>query len=59
MYEYLLKKIRIKKYSKNQLNSKIIAIWEEISDDQIKKYCTSIYDRIGEWIDNYGKITSY
>ena len=49
----------IKKYSKNQLNSKIIAIWEEISDDQIKKYCASIYDRIGEWIDNYGKITSY
>ena len=52
-------KLRSKKYSKNQLNSKIIAIWEEISDDQIKKYCTSIYDRIGEWIDNYGKITSY
>ena len=59
VWAFMKAKLGLKKYSKNQLNSKIIAIWEEISDDQIKKYCTSIYDRIGEWIDNYSKITSY
>ena len=48
MYGHLLKKVRIKNIKKNQLNSNIIAILEEISDDQIKKYCTSIYDRIGD-----------
>ena len=51
--------IKAKLEFKKQLNSKIIAIWEEVSDDQIKKYCTSIYDRVGEWIDNYDKITFY
>ena len=51
--------IKAKFVSKNKLNSKIIAIWEEVSDDQIKKYWISIYDKIGEWIDNYGKMTSY
>ena len=56
---FIKAKLGSRKYSSNQLNSKIITIWEEISDDQIKKYCTFIYDRIGEWIDNYGRITSY
>ena len=57
MYGNLLKQSYDNIYK--QLNLKIIAIWEKISDDKIKKYCTSIYDRIGEWIDNYCKIISY
>ena len=47
------------KLFKNYLNSKIIAIWEEISVDQINKNYISIYNRIWEWIDNNGKLTSY
>ena len=34
----------------NPINSKIIAIWKEISNNHIKKYWTSIYYRTGEWI---------
>ena len=36
--------IRSNKYFKKyQLNSKFFTIWEEISDDQIRIYSTSIY----------------
>ena len=48
VWAFIKAKLGSKNIQKNQLNSKIIAIWDEISDDQIKKYCTSIYDRIGD-----------
>ena len=59
LWGFIKAKLGSKKYLKSQLSSKIISIWEALSDDQIKNYCTSIYDRIGEWIDNNGKMTSY
>ena len=52
IWEFIKSKLGSKNIQRISWNSKIIAIWEEISDDQIKKYCTFIYDRIGEWIDN-------
>ena len=59
LWGFIKAKLGSKKYLKSQLSSKIISIWEALSDDQIKNYCTSIYDRIGEWIENNGKMTSY
>ena len=52
-------KLGDKKYTKGQLISKILEIWNNISDDSVKKYCGSIYDRIEEWIENKGGLTSY
>ena len=41
-------KLGDKKYTKGQLISKIHEIWNNISDDSVKKYCGSIYDRSEE-----------
>ena len=59
IWAYMKNKLGDKKYIKGQLISKIHEIWNNISDDSVKKYCGSIYDRIEEWIENKGGLTSF
>ena len=59
IWENMKNKLGDKKYTKGQLISKIHKIWNNISDDSVKNYCGSIYDRIEEWIENKGGLTSF